>query len=75
MSGDDHAAPSDPPPQGGQQEGLLRRWAKGLFFLTPWGLKHRIDDVGTRLDEADDRSIRIESAIGTLQDELAEALE
>jgi len=72
MSGDDPAAPSDPPPQGGQQEGLLRRWAKILYFVTPWGLKHWIDHVGTRLDEADDRSNRIESAIRTLQDELAE---
>jgi O-antigen chain-terminating methyltransferase len=35
-------------------------------------LKHLIDNVGTRLDEADDRSNRIESAIRTLQDELAE---
>jgi SAM-dependent methyltransferase/archaellum component FlaC len=72
MSGDDRAASSDPPPQGGQQEGLLRRWAKILYFVTPWGLKHWIDHVGTRLDEADDRSNRIESAIRTLQDELAE---
>ncbi len=72
MSGDDHAAPSDPPPQSGQQESLLRRWAKVLYFVTPWGLKHLIDNVGTRLDEADDRSNRIESAIRTLQDELAE---
>jgi SAM-dependent methyltransferase len=72
MSGDDHAAPSDPPPQGGQQESLLRRWGKALYLLTPWGLKHWIDHVGTRLDEADDRSNRIESAIRTLQKELAE---
>ena len=72
MSGDDRAAPSDPPPQGRQHEGLLRRWAKILYFVTPWGLKHWIDHVGTRLDEADDRSNRIESAIRTLQDELAE---
>jgi O-antigen chain-terminating methyltransferase len=72
MSGDDRAAPSDPPPQGRQHEGLLRRWAKILYFVTPWGLKHWIDHVGTRLDEADGRSNRIESAIRTLQDELAE---
>jgi len=72
MSGDDRAASSDPPPQGGQQEGLLRRWAKILYFVTPWGLKHWIDHVGTRLDQADDRSNRIEIAIRTLQDELAE---
>jgi SAM-dependent methyltransferase len=72
MSGDDHAAPLDPSPQGGQQEGLLRRWAKSIYLMTPWALKHKIDDHGARLDEVDLRADRIESAVRILQEELAE---
>jgi SAM-dependent methyltransferase len=62
MSGDGHAAPSDPPPQGGQQEGLLRRWGKVLYWLTPWGVQHRLERFRAHYD----------GAIRTLQDELAE---
>jgi len=72
MSGDDHAAPSAPPPQGGQQAGLLRRWAKSLYFMTPWALKHQIDDHGARLDEVDRRADQIESSVRILQEELTE---
>jgi SAM-dependent methyltransferase len=62
MSGDDHAAPSDPSPQGGQQEGLLQRWGKVLYSLTPWGVQHRLERFQLHYD----------GAIRTLQDELAE---
>jgi len=78
MSGDDRAASSEPPP-GGKSESLLRRWAKGLFLLTPWGLKSRVADHGSRLDEAQARLDRIERradgadhATRVLQQELAE---
>ena len=66
MSGDDHAAPSDPPPQDGQQEGLLRRWGKVLYSLTPWGVQHRFERFRADFEDHYDR------AIVTLQDELAE---
>jgi SAM-dependent methyltransferase len=62
MSGDDHAAPSDSPPQGGQQDGLLQRWGKVLYSLTPWGVQHRFERFRDHY----------EGAIRTLQDELAE---
>ncbi len=66
MSGDDHAAPSDPPPQGGQQEGLLRRWGRVLYSLTPWGVQHRFERFRADFEDHYDGAIR------TLQDELAE---
>ncbi len=69
MSGDDHAAPSDPPPKGRQHEGLLRRWGKVLYLLTPWGVQHRFERLRGGFE---DRFDGIESAIRTLQDELAE---
>ena len=69
MSGDDHAAPSDPPPQGGQQESLLRRWGKALYWLSPWGVQHRFERLRAGFE---DRIDGIEVAIRTLQDELAE---
>ena len=72
MSGDDNAAPSDPPPQGGQQEGLLRRWGKALYSWTPWGAQRRLDSLRTGLLLVEDRLDGIEGAIRTLQDELAE---
>jgi hypothetical protein len=72
MSGDDHAAPSDLPPQGGQQEGLLRRWGKALYSWTPWGAQRRLDSLRTGLLLVEDRLDGIEGAIRTLQDELAE---
>jgi O-antigen chain-terminating methyltransferase len=66
MSGDDHAAPSDPPPKGGQQDGLLQRWGKVLYSLTPWGVQHRFERFRADFENHYDGAIR------TLQDELAE---
>jgi O-antigen chain-terminating methyltransferase len=40
--------------------------------MTPWALKHKIDEHGARLDEIDRRADQIESAVRTLQEELAE---
>jgi O-antigen chain-terminating methyltransferase len=72
MSGDDHAAPSDPPPQSGQQESPLRRWAKALYSLTPWSLKGRLDDLSTVLRAVGERLETIEEALRTVQGELEE---
>jgi len=66
MSGDDHAAPSDPPPQGGQKEGILRHWGRMLYSLTPWGVQHRLERIRADFENHYDGAIR------TLQDELAE---
>jgi len=70
MSGDDNAAPSDPPPQGGQQEGLLRRWGKALYSWTPWGVQRRLDSLRAGLLLVEDRLDGIEGAVRTIQDEL-----
>jgi len=76
MSGDDHAAPPDPPQPDGQIESPLRRWVKFVYALTPWGAKRRIDNLRTevenRLDGAEDRLDGIEGSLRTLQTELAE---
>lgn len=75
MSGDDHAAPADPPLEDGQIESLHRRLMKALALLTPWGINRRISRVeariGARTAALESRVDRIESAIRTLQDELA----
>jgi SAM-dependent methyltransferase len=70
MSGDDHAAPSDPPPKGGQQEGLLRHWGKALYSWTPWGVQRRLDSLRAGLLLVEDRLDGIEGAVRTIQDEL-----
>jgi O-antigen chain-terminating methyltransferase len=72
MSGDDHAAPPDPAHDDGQNETAFRRWAKSLYALTPWGSKRRIDNLRAGLSTVEDHVNAIESAVRTIQRELAE---
>jgi SAM-dependent methyltransferase len=75
MGGEDHAAPAGPPLEDGQNESPHRRWMRALALLTPWGLNRRISNVEGRIEarlvEAESRLDGIESAIRTLQEELA----
>lgn len=86
MSGDDHAASSEPPLDGGQPESLHRRVMRALALLTPWGINRRIgnvesrlrtrfearlDSVEARLDTVESRLDAIEEAIRAVQEELA----
>lgn len=68
MGGDDHAAPTDPTQDDGPTESLPRTWVKALFRLSPWGLKQQIEDSAARLEG---RLDELESAVRTIQDELA----
>jgi O-antigen chain-terminating methyltransferase len=76
MSGDDPVAQTDPSADDGQPPSLHRRLMKALALLTPWGINRRIDRVeerlNARLEAAEERLDRIETAIRGLQDELAE---
>jgi O-antigen chain-terminating methyltransferase len=72
MGGDDHAAPPDPTQADGQNESALRRWAKSIYALTPWGASRRIENLRTGLLTVEDRLDGIEDIIRTIQDELAE---
>lgn len=77
MSGDDHAASTtDPPTEDGQQESLLRRWAKALNAMTPWALKARTNDLQRQLDllrpAVEQRLDESEEISRTIQRELAE---
>ncbi len=77
MSGDDRAAPADPPLEDGQNESLHRKWMRALALMTPWGINRRISNVEARADGrmkgVEDRLDGIEAAIRTLQEELAAA--
>jgi SAM-dependent methyltransferase len=77
MAGEDHAAPADPPIEDGRTESLHRRLVRALALLTPWGLNRRINNVEGRIEArlavAESRLDGVESAIRTLQDELAAA--
>jgi SAM-dependent methyltransferase len=68
MGGEDHAAPPDPTNDGGDNESLLRSWAKAVYALTPWGLQRRLDNQRADLQRAEER---IGQSIQTIQDELA----
>jgi O-antigen chain-terminating methyltransferase len=72
MSGDDHAAPPDPPQHDGQEESALRRWVKSVYALTPWGLQRRLENQRADLQQAEER---LSHAIQTIQTELAEVRE
>jgi SAM-dependent methyltransferase len=72
MGGDDHAAPPDPTRSDGQNESALRRWAKALFRLSPWGLHRRIEEVSARLAPIEKRLDEIEEGIRRLQADLGE---
>jgi O-antigen chain-terminating methyltransferase len=72
MGGDDHAAPPDPTQTDGQNESPLRRRAKSIYALTPWGANRRIDNLRAGLLAVEDRLDGIEDIIRTLQSELAE---
>jgi O-antigen chain-terminating methyltransferase len=72
MGGDDHAAPPDPTQPDGHNESALRRWAKSIYALTPWGANRRIDNLRAGLLTIEDRLDGIEGIIRTIQDELAE---
>lgn len=75
MGGEDHAAPADPPLEGGQNESLHRKWMRALALLTPWGINRRISNVEARNEArmavVESRLDAIESAIRTLQEELS----
>ncbi len=79
MSGDDRAATAGPPHADGPPESLHRKWMKALALLTPWGINRRIGNVEARNEAraavVESRLDGIESAIRTLQEELAEARE
>ncbi len=70
MGGEDHAAPPDPPRPDGSIDSPLRRWAKRLYALTPWGLRHLLERQRAHLQETE---YRLSHAIQTIQAELAEA--
>jgi SAM-dependent methyltransferase len=72
MGGDDHAAPPDPTHNDGQDESPLRRWAKSIFSLTPWGARRRIDNLRAGLLVVEGRLDGIEGAVRTIQGELGE---
>jgi SAM-dependent methyltransferase len=72
MGGDDHAAPPDPTRNDGQSESPLRRWARSLYSLTPWGARRRTDNLRTGLLAVESRVDGIEGALRTIQDELTE---
>jgi O-antigen chain-terminating methyltransferase len=72
MGGDDHAAPPDPTQTDGQNESPLRRRAKSIYALTPWGANRRIDNLRAGLLAVEDRLDGIEDVIRTIQSELAE---
>jgi O-antigen chain-terminating methyltransferase len=72
MGGEDHAAPPDPTQPDGHTESALRRWAKSLYGLTPWGANRRIDNLRAGLLTAEGRLDGIEAIIRKIQDELAE---
>ena len=55
MGGDDHAAPTDPAHDDGQPESLPRSWAKALFLLSPWGLRHQIERHIARMEVMESR--------------------
>jgi SAM-dependent methyltransferase len=75
MGGDERAASADPPLKDGQTESPHRRWMRALALLTPWGLNRRISNVAGRIEArlgvAETRLDGIETAIRTLQGELA----
>lgn len=86
MGGDDRAAPSGPPLEDGPTGSLHHRVMKALVLLTPWGLNRRIstveDRLGSafseglgrvegRLDAAEGRLDDLETAVRTVQEELA----
>lgn len=72
MGGDDHAAPPDPTQSDGQNESPLRRWAKSVYALTPWGANRRLDNLRAGLLTIEDRLDGIEGTIRIIQDELGE---
>jgi SAM-dependent methyltransferase len=72
MGGDDHAAPPDPSQPDGPSGSSLRRWAKSVYALTPWGIQRRLENQLTDLQKAEER---ISHAIQTIQTELAEVRE
>ncbi len=71
MSGGDRATPEERPPAGGERGGH-RDAPNVLTLFTPWGLKSWLHRLRARFTAMDARSDRIEEAIRTLQDELAE---
>lgn len=77
MSGDDHAAPADPPLEDGQKESLHHRWMRALRLMTPWGINRRISDfearTEARLAGVERRLDSVESSIRTVQEELTAA--
>jgi len=83
MSGDDPVAlTADPPSQDGQQESLLRRWAKALHAMTPRALKDRTEDLQHQIDvfravlpAVEQRLDETEEALRTMQGEFGEALQ
>jgi O-antigen chain-terminating methyltransferase len=72
MSGDDRSTPDERPLNGADAADRHRESLNFLTLITPWGLKRWINRLRTRFDAMDARSDRIEAAIRTLQDELAE---
>jgi len=72
MSGDDRAAPPDPTQPDGLNESPLRRWAKSIYALTPWGANRRIENLRAGLLTVEGRLDGIEDTIRTIQDEVAE---
>ena len=78
MSGEDHAAPADPPLEDGQNESLHHKWMRALALLTPWGINRRITDaenaLGARLSAAEVRLDAVESAVRAAQDAMESAV-
>jgi O-antigen chain-terminating methyltransferase len=85
MSGEDHAAPADPPLEDGQQESLHRTWMRALALLTPWGINRRLTDVESalaarldgderRLGAAEVRLDAVESAVRAVQEAMESAV-
>ena len=72
MGGEDHAAPPDPAQPDGHNESPLRRWARSVYALTPWGANRRIDNLRAGLLTVEGRLDGIEDIIRKIQDELAE---
>ena len=72
MSGDDHAAPPDPTEPDGQSKNARRSWAKDLYALTPWGARHKIENLRAGLSTVENRLDAIEGVLRTIQSELEE---
>lgn len=75
MSGDERAAPADPPIEDGPPESLYRRLVGALGRLTPWGLNRRIAEaeavLAARIDAVEKRLDVTETALRTIQDEVS----